>query len=243
MRWELTEEFFKKLEYKYDIRPDHRERIDFQRRCYNIHTGLPHGPIKEVIRDVVRVIFEGKEYVYTNRQKFGVLADLKSPWDCYIPEWEIWQEPIPDTIDVADEKNFNSRMTKTVGVKGWITHYLNEWTPDFMKEIEGMIDHSTQFKVKRHGILEPVILVPNKEIFLKHDFKYLFMRKYLQDPLYKDLADEVRYMDQLQSGITSNAPVGNAPPLVPPTTNTPPAPQNNTTTANEKSSTNTKDFF
>jgi hypothetical protein len=210
MQWELTEKKYLEKKWPYDLMPDHRDRVEFQKRCYNQFTQQPYGPVREAVKHFVRVTFQGKEYLYTNRERTGKLANGKTDYTIWIPEWDIWLEPVWDTIDEIDDKRMGSPIEKVVGVKGWITHYLHEWDTTKFDELMKIIDWDTKFFVKKHGIVDPAIQVPNAEIFRANSWGYLYMQKFMNDPKYADIAELARYEAAIAAGI-NNPQVGNAP--------------------------------
>lgn len=215
MQWELTAKEYDKAGYPYDAMPDHRDRLEFQKRCYNAFTREAFGPVTEKIKHFVRVLYQGKEYLYTNRERTGLLSDYKTHWPIWIPEWEIWIEPMWNTITEIDPKT-NHPKTRAVGINGWITHYLLEWDPTKFDELMQMTDNwDVKFFVKKHGMLEPAIEVPNAEIYKENNWPYLFMQKWMYDEKYAELVEMVRYEAALAGGIINpkptNVPATNVP--------------------------------
>ena len=215
MRWELTELEYKKAGLTYDVRPDHRDRINFQKYCYDATTGEPFGPVTETIWAYIRVMHEGKQYFYTNRERTGLRSDRETPHVINIPEWEKWEKPIFDTIKIPDETQFGQTKTKTIGVKGRTELYLEEWDPVKFDEYLKARRWNAKFFVRNHGLLEPVLEVPDPTMFRNESFDYLYMKKWLRDAKYAEIAEKVRYQDamnaQLQGGPNVQADIPETP--------------------------------
>lgn len=204
MQWELTEQKYKEANYPYDEYPDHRERKNFMRYCYDATTLQPFGPVTELIHTFVRVMYQGKEYLYTSRERKGLRSDKKTPHSIDIPAWEVWEEPIFNTISIPDDREFGQVKTRTTGVNGGIIHYLLEWDPTKFDELLAQKRYNAVFRVKNHGVLEPVLDVPDQNLFRNESFAYLFMRKWLKDPKYAEIAERVRYQDALNASMAGN---------------------------------------